>query len=218
MNKLPFVGYYGHWIILTYLSVVSAIVGVYFALNGNINEALACLMVSGTCDMFDGPVARRAKRTADEKKFGIQIDSLADIISFAVLPSVIGYSLFLNASTNNNYMKILTIVIMAIYCLAALTRLAYFNVTEEKLQNNKIKRQYYEGLPVTNVALIIPLVYSLCICLNLCVYQIYNGLLFLIALAFVLKIKVPKLKLSYIITIGLIATLIVVYVLFIKGA
>ena len=176
MKKLPFIGYYGYWIILTYLSVVSAIVGIYFAFNGNIKASLICLMVSGVCDMFDGTVARMAKRTNNEKKFGIQIDSLADIVSFAVLPSAIGYSLFMNSSStnvNNSLMTVFTIIVMVIYTLAALTRLAYFNVTEEELQNNKIKRQYYEGVPVTNVALIIPIVYSLCLCLNLCVFEIY---------------------------------------------
>lgn len=219
MKKSPFIGYYGYWVILTYLSVVSAIVGIYFSFNGNIKEALICLMISGVCDMFDGTVARMAKRTDNEKKFGIQIDSLADIISFAILPSVIGYSLFINSpsGTSNTGMTVFTIIIIAIYCLAALTRLAYFNVTEEELQNNKLKRTHYEGLPVTNVALIIPIIYSICICLDLCISEIYNILLLLIAFAFILKVKVPKLKLSYIITIGLVGLLIVVYVFFIKG-
>ena len=69
MKKSPFIGYYGYWVILTYLSVVSAIVGIYFSFNGNIKEALICLMISGVCDMFDGTVARMAKRTDNEKKF-----------------------------------------------------------------------------------------------------------------------------------------------------
>ena len=48
-------------------------------------------MFSGFCDMFDGIVARTKKdRTDEEKRFGIQLDSLSDIVCFGVLPFVIG--------------------------------------------------------------------------------------------------------------------------------
>jgi hypothetical protein len=44
--------------------------------------------------MFDGKVARTKKdRTEQEKSFGIQIDSLSDLVSFGVLPAVIGFAM-----------------------------------------------------------------------------------------------------------------------------
>ena len=47
--------------------------------------------------MFDGKIARTKKnRTEVEKRFGIQIDSLADIICFGVAPSLIAYRMGMN--------------------------------------------------------------------------------------------------------------------------
>lgn len=51
------------------------------------------LLFSGLCDTFDGKVARSKKdRTTQMKKFGIQIDSLSDLIAFGMLPACIGYT------------------------------------------------------------------------------------------------------------------------------
>ena len=78
-KRRPIIGYYRFWVILTYLSAVSAVVGMYFALSGNIGLAVICLMFCGFCDMLDGPAARRKKRNEREKSYGIQIDALADL-------------------------------------------------------------------------------------------------------------------------------------------
>ena len=50
-------------------------------------------MLAGVCDMFDGKIARTMKRTKQEKRFGIQIDSLSDFLCFGVLPAMIGYNI-----------------------------------------------------------------------------------------------------------------------------
>ena len=68
--------------------------GILAAMNGSPYSALLCLMVSGLLDAFDGRIARTKKnRTEQEKRFGIQIDSLNDVVCFGVLPGVIGASL-----------------------------------------------------------------------------------------------------------------------------
>ena len=59
--------------------------GMMFTVNGRFKSAVFCLALSGLCDMFDGKIARRKKdRTEDEKKFGIQIDSLCDVVCFGL--------------------------------------------------------------------------------------------------------------------------------------
>jgi CDP-diacylglycerol--serine O-phosphatidyltransferase len=220
VKKTPFIGFYGYWVILTYLGVISAAGGIYSAINGNIKFAVVCLMVTGTCDMLDGPIARLAKRNDREKSFGIQIDSLADIIGFGILPAVIGYAVYANraAEDHDSFGIILTVIMTSVYILTALIRLAYFNVTESELQNRDKKREYYEGLPVTSVALIIPAVYSMCVFFGFPLSDVYNKLLILISLAFVLKIKIPRLKLRYLVGFCLIGLPIVVYILLSKGA
>ena len=83
-------GIYNYTVILTYLGMLSGFAGILFAFEGQLWAALGCLMFSGVCDMFDGKVASTKKeRTRSEKRFGIQIDSLSDLVCFGVLPSVI---------------------------------------------------------------------------------------------------------------------------------
>ena len=60
--------------------------------------ALLCLMFAGFCDMFDGKIASTMKRTKQEKRFGIQIDSLSDLICFGALPALIVFHLSINIS------------------------------------------------------------------------------------------------------------------------
>ena len=52
------IGIYDYTVILTYLSVCSAITGIFFSFNGYTFYAVICLMLSGLFDMFDGKVAR----------------------------------------------------------------------------------------------------------------------------------------------------------------
>ena len=84
------IGYYNYTVWLTYLSLISAALGIGASLHGIGHPYIGIffLMLSGLCDAFDGRVARRKKdRTEEEKKFGIQIDSLADLVAFGVLRS-----------------------------------------------------------------------------------------------------------------------------------
>lgn len=135
------IGFYNYTVILTYMGLASSLIGIYLAMSGShITMAVIALMISGLCDMFDGKVARTRKRTDDEKKFGIQIDSLCDLICFGLLPAAIGYSVGMN--------KFYHIAIMIFFTLAALIRLAYFNVAEESRQvRTSEARREYEGLP-----------------------------------------------------------------------
>ena len=55
------IGFYNYTVILTYMGLASAVVGMVTALKGNLLVAVVCLMVSGACDMFDGKVARTKK-------------------------------------------------------------------------------------------------------------------------------------------------------------
>ena len=68
---MKFIGFYNYTVVLTYLSLISGIVGMKFASEGRGELAIICLILSGVCDMFDGKVARMCKRTKEEKEFGI---------------------------------------------------------------------------------------------------------------------------------------------------
>ena len=142
-------GVYNYTVVLTYIGMLMGFTGISFAMSGNLLGALLCLMIAGFCDMFDGKIASTMVRTVQEKRFGIQIDSLSDLICFGVLPAVIVCSIA-PAGT-------ITFLVSGIYVLAALIRLAWFNVDEEERQNQSDgAREYYLGLPVTTSALLLP--------------------------------------------------------------
>lgn len=147
------IGFYNYTVILTYLSLLSSIVGMMFTVNGRYKTALLCLALSGLCDMFDGKVARRkTDRTEDEKNFGIQIDSLCDVVCFGAFPVLLAYCMGMKG--------IIGIAILAWYAMNGVVRLGFFNVMETKRQEETDEvRKYYSGLPITTIAIILPLVY-----------------------------------------------------------
>lgn len=180
------VGYYNYTVILTYIGVVSAVLGIGLSMYGHTSMAVVCLMISGFCDLFDGTIARTRRRTENEKKFGIQIDSLADLVCFGVLPVSIGFSIGLT--------KWFEAAALIVYVLAALIRLAYYNVTEEELEFcENTRRVYFDGLPVTTVAILIPLIYTLRPVMKSGFLLLYALCLLVTAAAFLIKVKVRKL-------------------------
>lgn len=147
------IGYFNYTVILTYLSLISAVLGSVFSMNGDIKGATICLLFCGAFDSFDGMVARTKKnRSEEEKRFGIQLDSLVDAISFGILPILMSYNLGLDSY--------LWVAIYALYGISIVNRLGYFNVVEEmRQQETNEKRKHYQGLPVTTVSLILPAIF-----------------------------------------------------------
>lgn len=175
------IGVYDYTVILTYLSLVSGCVGTIVAMSGVGHPYIGMflLLLCGLCDGFDGRVARMKKdRTELEKKFGVQIDSFADLISFGLLPAAIGMSMLrhnnrlsdlrglvegISGGANpqvDSVFRVIFITIAVVYVLAAMIRLAYFNATEEE-REQEIRENgvaYFTGLPVTTAALVFPMV------------------------------------------------------------
>lgn len=201
-------GFYDYTVILTYMSVVSAGIGIIVSTNGNGHPywGIVCLMLCGLFDTFDGKVARsKPNRTDKEKEFGVQIDSLSDLVAFGVLPTCIGVALYKADSAElGAKMSTLTkipygviIVIGALYVLCALIRLAYFNVTVEETQGDAVgDNKYYYGLPVTSVALIMPTFmifrYIMYTYAGLSLSFVYYILMIIVAILFVMKFKLKK--------------------------
>ena len=190
MNKVHFIGFYNYTVILTYISVISAIVGILQSSQRNFDGAILCLILSGICDAFDGMVARTKKnRTEEEKMFGIQIDSLCDVISFGVFPAILCFYLGLNG--------ILGKILIICYCLCAVIRLGFFNVIEGKRQQVETGcNKAYRGLPVTSISMILPFLY---LCRNFLSEFVFVGLLHIVigltAFLFILDFKVKKIQL-----------------------
>ena len=145
------IGFWNYTVLLTYLSLASSVCGMVFAFDGKIMSALACLAFSGLCDAFDGRVARSKKdRTDSEKMFGIQLDSLCDVVGFGFLPGIICYKLGLQSPVG--------VALIIFYCIASVARLAYYNMleidfdamaAEEKNSNVKALDEYFSTAQAT---------------------------------------------------------------------
>lgn len=176
--KKYFIGCYNKSVILTYIGIISALFGIINI--SNLKIAMICLIISGICDLFDGPVARKIKRNQNEKEFGKQIDSLADVIASLVLP----FFILIQICKQSNISIKIGILIGVFYVLMGITRLAWFNITCDNYKG------YYKGIPVTYSALIIPIMYVI-------FKQV--GTIFLIAyvlmgFAFIVNVKIKKPK------------------------
>lgn len=210
------IGYYNYSVILTYIGLSTSIVGMFQAFKGHLKFAVLCLMISGICDMFDGAIARCCKRTEDEKSFGIQIDSLCDLICFGAFPAIIVFN-FMDVIESFNFW--LTIICIIIYVLAAVIRLGYFNVSEiNRTANDSGKRMYYEGLPVTSISLLLPLFLVLDWLLTKGSFvRFYNIGLLIIGMLFISKIKIKKPYFKGLLAVALIGAIVFTLVLIIGG-
>lgn len=154
-----FVGFYHYGVLLTYISIVSAIIGIGLSVVGYpFYGGVICLWISGVCDAFDGVVARtRKNRTEEDKMFGARIDSLSDAIAFGVAPVMIGYGMGMH--------EWYFMIPFVIYVLCAVCRLAYYDVTDDlrRQQGDTGRRKFCEGLPVTNSAIGVTIFYLIAI-------------------------------------------------------
>jgi len=202
------IGFYDYTVILTYLSLLSAGTGIFVTLSGAGHPYWGTffLLFCGLCDAFDGVVARTKKdRTEMERNFGIQIDSLSDLVAFGVLPACIGMSLvntspflieLFGPSRDNFPLKLVKYAlfsVLVLYILAALVRLAYFNVTEEERQRTEGgRRRYFTGLPVTTAALIFPSIMIFRYIVSIDISIIYFPVILITGFLFLSKLRIPK--------------------------
>ncbi len=216
------IGVYDYTVILTYLSLISGVLGFIITVTGvgHPDIGIFFLMLSGIMDAFDGRVARTKKdRTEMAVNFGIQIDSLADLICFGILPVSIGLAqlrisgIFTEIVRRRDYdgkfsILVIFLVIALFYVLAALIRLAYFNATSD-MRNEEAAQtgvSYFIGLPVTSAALIFPLVMLIHYTTKWDLTGIYFLVMLVVAMAFLLNVKIKKpgkVGLAIVISIGL---------------
>lgn len=207
---IHFIGIYDYTVILTYIGMICSVYGMTQAIHSDYKTAIFCLALSGVCDAFDGRIARTKKnRTEDEKNFGIQLDSLCDVICFGVFPAMICYLLGVRGFFG--------LAIVAFYCTCAVCRLAFFNVLEAKRQQTEGgANKVYHGLPVTSIAVILPLTFWLQFIVSDFVFLILLHLVLLVVgFLFILdfQLKKPDLKmiLSLIILVFITITIIFLY-------
>jgi len=124
------------------------ILSVFSSIDGQFIPAAWFLIGALACDILDGRIARMTKTTSD---FGLQLDSLSDLISFGIAPAMMMYTMVLEKMGKTG------IAIAILYVLCAALRLARFNVLA---QSGEVKK-HFVGLPTpASAGLIISFVLS----------------------------------------------------------
>ena len=107
--------------LLTLCNLLSGCAGVVFAVRGNFSAVLIFLIASEVFDFFDGFSARALKAYSE---IGKELDSLADLVSFGLVPSICLYSWYGIANPEIPVLRWLPFIITA----ASALRLAKFNI------------------------------------------------------------------------------------------
>ena len=138
---------------LTLLGLASGATAIRFALNGEWTSAVASVVFAMIFDMLDG---RAARLLAADTRFGAQLDSLADLVSFGMAPGIIMYSWSLSR------MGVAGWIATLIFCAASAVRLARFNVQSVRDEGATKADPYFTGLPTPAAAclMLLPLVIS----------------------------------------------------------
>lgn len=204
------IGFYDYTVVLTFVSLLSTVFGMTQAMDGHFRIAILCLAISGLCDTFDGKIARSKKdRTEDQKLYGIQLDSLCDVVCFGAFPAMICYLLGLRG--------ILGVLVIGYYCICGVIRLGFFNVLETGRQSGVCGGdKVYHGLPITSIAVILPLTFLLSFVVPEQMFRVVLlVMLLVVATLFILNFKLSKPKNWMIFTlIGIVACAVVVILLF----
>lgn len=123
---------------VTLLNMVCGSMSIVATMNGKYKTAIVMIWIAAIADRYDGIVARMLGTSSD---MGVQMDSMGDIISFGVAPSVHAYnSVFLHAP--NNIKLLGGIATVMLICAGAL-RLARYNIVGLDEDNS------FMGLPIT---------------------------------------------------------------------
>lgn len=124
---------------ITVLALCAGMFGVRFAYLGQWEASVTSILIAGVFDGLDGSVARLLKGTS---KFGAELDSLSDVISFGVAPALIMYMWVLSDVKGVGWLMSLMFAI----CMAL--RLARFNtIVKDDELGAEVKAGYYTGIP-----------------------------------------------------------------------
>ena len=120
---------------LTILSLVCGFVSIIFSLESHFTFASWAIVLSVILDGLDGQIARK---NSTPSEFGKELDSLVDVVSFGIAPSVLSYTFIYRS------FHLWSTLALFFYLFCSVMRLAKYNITpKEKMVN------YFYGLPTT---------------------------------------------------------------------
>jgi CDP-diacylglycerol---serine O-phosphatidyltransferase len=134
--------------LITVLAICAGLSGIRLAFEGRYELAVGMVLLAAFLDGIDGRIARMMRATSN---FGVQMDSLADIVNFGVAPALVLYVYILDQARSIGWIAAL------IFAIAAGLRLARFNVMTERPNKPKWLSEYFVGVPAPAGALLVML-------------------------------------------------------------
>ncbi|MBF0309752.1 MAG: CDP-diacylglycerol--serine O-phosphatidyltransferase [Magnetococcales bacterium] len=120
--------------------------GIMAALGGHYENAAQAILAAGIFDGLDGRVARA---TGGSSAFGKEYDSLADFLSFGIAPAVLVHQWALTPFNRVGWAAAF------LFAVCGALRLARFNVQQHYVQDERISKRYFQGLPIPAAAAIL---------------------------------------------------------------
>jgi CDP-diacylglycerol--serine O-phosphatidyltransferase len=123
---------------ITSMNLLCGVMGVIFAFQGELSTAFYLMLAAAVCDFLDGFAARMLHAYSD---MGKELDSLADLVSFGLLPSIMLHRRLIEGGVTG-----IVAYIPLIICVFSALRLAKFNVDTRQSEN-------FLGLPTPACAM-----------------------------------------------------------------
>jgi CDP-diacylglycerol--serine O-phosphatidyltransferase len=132
--------------ILTTLALCAGLTAIRYAIQERWEQAVTAILVAAILDGLDGRVARLLRGSS---KFGAELDSLADIVSFGVSPAIILYLWMMQDAGSFGWLAVMA------YAVCAALRLARFNTALDDTTKPPFAYNYFTGVPVPAGAILI---------------------------------------------------------------
>lgn len=130
--------------ILTLLALCSGLTAIRMSIEARFELAVAAILLAAILDGLDGRVARMLKSTS---RFGAELDSLADFLSFGVAPAVLLYAWTLDGLSSVGWIAAL------VFAICSSLRLARFNVQIDDPKRPSWMSNFFVGIPAPAAAL-----------------------------------------------------------------
>jgi CDP-diacylglycerol--serine O-phosphatidyltransferase len=129
--------------IVTLMALCAGVTTIRYAIIGNWMYAIGCIFLASIFDGLDGRVARKLKASS---KFGAELDSLSDFVSFGVAPAILMYQWSLNTLPHWGW------IFSLMFAAAMSMRLARFNTMLEDADVPEYWSHYFVGVPAPMAA------------------------------------------------------------------
>jgi CDP-diacylglycerol--serine O-phosphatidyltransferase len=134
--------------LITLFSLCLGLTAIRMAVDGKYELAIASIVIAGVLDGIDGRIARLLHSTS---RFGAELDSLADFVSFGVAPALLLDFWGLNALHSAGWIAVL------VFAICAGLRLARFNVALDDPNKPPFTANFFVGVPAPAGAMIVML-------------------------------------------------------------